>query len=289
MIQHHTYHQLALLLALSWLVLTVSARGGYGSSGGGDWSGSSTTDPTDTDSNTASNNPPPDDATWTGGSGSGTGGGAFPPGGAASVDFAQLLDYRRIHGILAASAMVILFPVGSVILRVVPGRFAIWVHAGFQMLAWAVYVAAVGIGIYLVSLVDGVFPGEGFFESPSTRYHPIIGLVLLVLLVVQPVVGFIHHRVFKKVQKRQVWSYVHLTIGRVGISLGIINGGLGLYLAEASAYHKRVYAIVAGVMWGLWMGVAIWAEVRRLRKNRQGKETPVVVKGPSGSGRVSQE
>lgn len=51
-------------------------------------------------------------------------------------------------------------------------------------------------------------------QNPSTRYHPIIGLVLLALFVVQPVVGFVHHRVYKRVERRQVWSYVHLTIGR---------------------------------------------------------------------------
>ncbi|KAH6856273.1 hypothetical protein B0I37DRAFT_351354 [Chaetomium sp. MPI-CAGE-AT-0009] len=281
MIQHHRYHRLVLLLAFSWLALAVSARtgGSYGgSSGGTDWD--SSTDTTNTNTNTA----------WPGsGSGSGsTANSGAPPPWLLGADMSQLLDYRRIHGILAATAMVVLFPVGSVIVRVVPGRFAVWVHAVFQMLAWGVYVAAVGVGIYLVTLVDGVLPGEGFFENPSTRYHPIIGLVLLVLLVVQPVVGFVHHRVFKKVQKRQVWSYLHLTIGRVGISLGIINGGLGLSLADASAYHKRVYAIVAAVMWALWMGVAVWAEVRRLRKNRQAKET-AEPKVPAGSGRVSQE
>ena len=108
------------------------------------------------------------------------------------------------------------------------------------------------------------------------------------LLIAQPVVGFVHHRVYKKVQKRQVWSYLHLTLGRVGISLGIINGGLGLYLSGASAYHKRVYGIVAGIMWALWMGVAIWSEARRLRKNRQATDE-VVSKGPTGSRRGSRE
>ncbi|KAH6632150.1 hypothetical protein F5144DRAFT_244011 [Chaetomium tenue] len=291
MIQRRTYHRAVLLLAFSWLILTVSARVGSGSGS----SGSDTTTNTDADPNADSS-----DATTTGSSynpnynpnynpsynpnynpnnnpynpnsGSSNSGGGFNPG----FDITQMMDYRRIHGILAATAMVVLFPVGSIIMRVVPGRFAVWVHAGFQMLAWAVYVAAVGMGIYL-------------FENPDTRYHPIIGLVLLVLLIVQPVVGFIHHRVFKKVQKRQVWSYVHLTFGRVGISLGIINGGLGLYLSGASAYHKRVYGIVAGVIWALWMGVAVWSEVRRMRKNRKGAETAVPKGPPAESARASQE
>jgi hypothetical protein len=112
--------------------------------------------------------------------------------------------------------------------------------------------------------------------------------VLLALLIIQPVVGFVHHRVYKKVQKRQVWSYVHLTIGRVGITLGIVNGGLGLYLSNASDYYKRVYAIVGAVMWALWMAVAIWAEIRRVRKSRKGKYE-AVAKAPAGETRASQE
>lgn len=111
-------------------------------------------------------------------------------------------------------------------------------------------------------------------EDPSTNYHPIIGIVLLVLFVVQPVVGVIHHRVFKKLQKRQGWSYLHLVNGRLGISLGIINGGLGLHLASASDSHKRAYAIVAGIMWVLWMAVAVWAELRRARRSRRASAVP---------------
>ena len=125
-------------------------------------------------------------------------------------------------------------------------------------------------------------------QNPSTRYHPIIGLVLLALLVVQPVVGFVHHRAYKKVQKRQVWSYLHLAIGRVGITLGIINGGLGLYISNASAYHKKVYAIVAALMWALWMAAAIWAEIKRLKTGRQARYT-AVAKTPAGEERGSQE
>jgi uncharacterized membrane protein len=125
-------------------------------------------------------------------------------------------------------------------------------------------------------------------QTPSTRYHPIIGLVLLALLVIQPVVGFVHHRAYKRVQERQLWSYLHLVIGRVGITLGIVNGGLGLYISNASAYHTRVYSIVAAVIWALWMAVAVWAEVRKLRQSRHGTYT-AVSKPRAGGGRTSLE
>lgn len=49
--------------------------------------------------------------------------------------------------------MVVLFPAGSVLLRVLPGRLAVWVHKVFQLLAWCVWVAGAAVGVYLVTVV----------------------------------------------------------------------------------------------------------------------------------------
>ena len=46
-------------------------------------------------------------------------------------------------------------------------------------------------------------------------------------------------------QRRQIWSWLHLLTGRLAIPLGIVNGGLGLKLAGASTGLKTAYAIVA--------------------------------------------
>jgi hypothetical protein len=169
MLQRSTYHRAVLLLAFSWLILSVSARVGSGSSGGSSGSGTGTNAATDPDPNADTSSDTSSDSDT---ASSGTGGSAYNPynpnnpNGAGSFnpgfDIVQMMDYRRIHGILAATAMVILFPVGSVIMRVVPGKWAVWVHAGFQMLAWAVSVAGVGVGIYLVNLVGDALPGGGF-------------------------------------------------------------------------------------------------------------------------------
>ena len=60
------------------------------------------------------------------------------------------------------------------------------------------------------------------------------------------------------------------------ITLGIINGGIGLYLAGASNSLKIAYGVVAGIMWVLWMLFAVLGEFRRLvsgdkkkKKNRR--------------------
>lgn len=198
-----------------------------------------------------------------------------PNGGAGfvSFDISAATRYRWIHGILCSLAMVLLFPIGSILMRVVPGRFAIWIHAAFQVVAMLVHIAGVGLGIYLVTLVQLPFSdGGNLLTNDATKYHPIIGLVTLALLLPQPIVGWLHHAKFMRVRRRQIWSYIHLFNGRVGITIGIINGGLGLNLAAATASRKRTYIIVAAVMWALWMLVALWAEVKKARASRKIKD-----------------
>ncbi len=92
---------------------------------------------------------------------------------------------------------------------------------------------------------------------------------MLVALFFQPILGTVHHLRFKKLQRRGVWSHLHIWNGRIMITLGIINGGIGLYLAGATTALKTAYGVVAGVMWVLWMLLAIFGELRRVRSNER--------------------
>ncbi|KAK0702914.1 hypothetical protein B0T21DRAFT_387985 [Apiosordaria backusii] len=168
--------------------------------------------------------------------------------------------------------MAILFPSGSILMRVIPGRFAIWAHGIAQAVALVVYIAAVGLGIHLVREVSGARFSNGvdMFSDPDRSYHPIIGIVVLVCLLLQPLFGFIHHAKFKRLQTRQMWSYLHLFNGRIFITLGMANGGLGLWMAGASKELKTAYVAVAAVMWVLWMLAAAYGEWKRWKANRLG-------------------
>jgi hypothetical protein len=97
--------------------------------------------------------------------------------------------------------------------------------------------------------------------------HVVIGLVVMTSLLIQPFLGAVHHIEFKETGKRHAASYSHLFIGRVCISLGIANGGLGLWLAGAPAKYKIAYVVVAVATWTLWMLTAVWTE-RQLWKKR---------------------
>jgi hypothetical protein len=99
-----------------------------------------------------------------------------------------------------------------------------------------------------------------------SNYHPIIGIVIFAFLFFQPILGILHHIGFKKTGTRGVASYAHLWLGRILITLGIINGGLGLMLA--GNVHRGTYiayGIVAGFFWLAWMLAACFGEVRRRR------------------------
>lgn len=185
--------------------------------------------------------------------------------GGVGFDINTATHYRTIHGILAALAFVVLFPVGAIAMRIIPGRFALWLHGITQVIAYILFIAAVGLGIWLVKEVRIPVAGGSLLSISAINYHPIIGLVVFAALFFQPILGLIHHSQFKKLRRRQIWSYLHLWNGRILIPLGIINGGLGLHIAGASNEIKTAYTAVAGVLGGLWIIVAILSEVRRRR------------------------
>ncbi|KAI0103233.1 hypothetical protein GGR51DRAFT_258262 [Nemania sp. FL0031] len=182
-------------------------------------------------------------------------------------EYASFVSYRTAHGVLAAFAFAVLFPSGGILIRLVPGRAALLAHAGIQLLAYALYIAAAGLGIYMTSMIR-LASGASPLDRVQTNAHPIIGIALLVLLFSQPVSGFIHHRQFKKAKRRSRISYVHLWVGRVSITLGIINGGLGLALAGTRGAPVVAYAVISGVMWLLWVLAALFGAYKRATAER---------------------
>lgn len=97
------------------------------------------------------------------------------------------------------------------------------------------------------------------------EYHPIIGLVLFCLLFFQPFLGVVHHRAYKTYQCRTFWSHGHIWLGRILITLGMINGGLGLLLADNTTSGAIAYGVVAGVIWLVYVAAIVIGERRRAR------------------------
>ncbi|KAI9707917.1 MAG: hypothetical protein M1820_004336 [Bogoriella megaspora] len=181
-------------------------------------------------------------------------GGAFPD----NAFFRNMERSRNImiaHGVMASLAFVILMPFGAIGVRLFSFPGAIWLHAAWQILSYALYIVAFGMGVWMAKNL-----------SYLDKYHPIIGIILFILLFFQPFLGFVHHLMFKKYSRRTFWSYAHLWLGRIIITLGIINGGLGLMLADnASTGQKAAYGVVAGVIWVMYVAAVVYAEIQRSR------------------------
>jgi len=201
------------------------------------------------------------------GSGSGSSAGAqFGSGGFADGfgDIQELIHYRNTHGIIMAVVMVLLFPIGGLIMRII-GIW--WLHAAWQVLSALVMIAGFGIGIYLARETGLLF----------NNVHTILGTVVIILfLTAQPVLGFLQHAYFTKNQKRGPSGYMHAWLGRITIVLGIVTGGLGLKLARTYGIQDesptRIYIIISAIMVAIYLLVWVTTAVfKRLRSRKMEK------------------
>jgi sulfite exporter TauE/SafE len=100
------------------------------------------------------------------------------------------------------------------------------------------------------------------------NYHPIMGILIFIMILIQPLTGSLHHRSYRRHQKRRSVSHIHIWIGRIAITLGIINGGLGMYVAgNATGIQLMAYALLATLVWVAWLAAACFGEWRKYRRD----------------------
>jgi hypothetical protein len=98
------------------------------------------------------------------------------------------------------------------------------------------------------------------------NYHPILGILVFIVVLLQPLTGLLHHAAFRRHARRGFASYVHVWVGRIAVTLGIVNGGLGLYVSgNARGGQVMAYALIAAIVFVIWMVAAAWGEVKRWR------------------------
>ena len=111
-----------------------------------------------------------------------------------------------------------------------------------------------------------------FGASPG---HAIIGIVVVVLLLLQPVLGTIHHLRWRTVRRRTAWGKTHVWVGRTALLLGVINGGLGFILAsDQGSWAVIVYAVFVAVVYVVYLAVVVF-NVGRKNKSRGEKGTEI--------------
>jgi hypothetical protein len=222
---------------------------------------------------------------YSGTSGSGSGAGSGPGSSGSGFGFSSRLGLQNInhviviHAVLAALAWVLLMPIGAILLRLnIQSPIILKLHAACQIIAYLVYFVAAGMGIWIVRQASGRL---NLFSDP----HPIVGLAILGVALFQPLWGIIHHKKFKRgleawkagrsTQKpgRTGFGRLHLWIGRVLITLAMVNGGLGFRLASKSPFPpaksaKIAYAVGAAIMWLLYIIIVSVFEVRKVARRR---------------------
>lgn len=166
------------------------------------------------------------------------------------------MGFVQAHGALASIAFVAILPIGAILVRLTSFHGLLWTHASLQIFGYAVFIAAAGLGIFIAN-------GGAYLQEP----HAIIGMTLLGTLFFMPFLGTIHHKMYKKVQKRTAWSYGHVFTGRAIVILGMINGGLGLRLAAAQRSYLIVYGVFTGLMGVAYIGAIVFGEYKRSRNS----------------------
>lgn len=110
---------------------------------------------------------------------------------------------------------------------------------------------------------------------------------MVCVLAIQPALGFIHHSQFAKTGSRGVFSYAHIWWGRLWLVLGVINGGLGLQLTDASNSLIIAYSVIAVIMYLVYAVVKTLVMLRSKPSRTNGIVDGRKVSG-AGSGYAEQ-
>lgn len=102
-------------------------------------------------------------------------------------------------------------------------------------------------------------------------YHPILGLVIFAVMFVQIAGGILHHLFFRKYLRRTVISHIHIWLGRILVTAGIINGGLGLLMAYRRPTIGQIvaYSVLAGLVWVVFIIVGFWKAPQKSAENTE--------------------
>ena len=117
-------------------------------------------------------------------------------------------------------------------------------------------------------------------------------MVLLGGTFFQTIGGVLHHYFWSKQNKQEIISITHIWLGRTLITLGMINGGLGMRLGgDLTRSEYRAYGVIAGLIWVGWIGVVVAIPLKRgkeipgtisYRKRELGSNAPFAVDETSG-------
>jgi len=166
------------------------------------------------------------------------------------------------HAVLGILAWVIFFPLGAVLVRLIKSPAAARIHGYVQVFALVLFIAGAGMGIWMAKTTQQL-----------DAYHPIIGLVLLSVVCIQAISGYVQHLLYKKGRRTALMNFTHVWLGRALITLGMINGGLGLLLSSNGSRADYIaYGVIAAVIWLCYIMVVTFVQIRKRPEQLASKE-----------------
>lgn len=110
--------------------------------------------------------------------------------------------------------------------------------------------------------------------------------MLFSLVWIQAIGGFLGHYLWTKSHSKTLVAHTHVWLGRALITLGMINGGLGLLLSgDAGRGAYIAYGVIAGVSWLLLVSNAVSHEYKMAKQGpASSRDDSELSKAPSAQG-----
>lgn len=163
-----------------------------------------------------------------------------------------------LHALIMGACFVILFPIGSLLIQL-PLRLAFWFH-----LIWQGFTV---LGV-LIGFALGVSVSIKNQKHPQLNsVHQGLGMAVVLLVLIQPTLGFLHHRSYKQSASPTLFGKIHRAyLGPAVILLGIINGAVGLDFASNKEKLPAYFGFVIFI--AIITALAQWvARRRKMRSN----------------------
>ncbi|KAL2003074.1 hypothetical protein VTN02DRAFT_5090 [Thermoascus thermophilus] len=162
----------------------------------------------------------------------------------------------QVHGLIMTTCFMGVFAFGTLIIRLPPHAHSFRLHWTAQLTA---SLLAVGSAAYMLCRARHFGP------------HKIIGLVVTSMLILQVWFGYRHHAVFVRTRQESHWTTLHLWVGRTALGMGILNVGIGLYYAKASAAALVAWLVVmvAELIGYLYVGLTHWQRLQEEERKKK--------------------
>ncbi|KIW57833.1 hypothetical protein PV05_02390 [Exophiala xenobiotica] len=170
------------------------------------------------------------------------------------------------HASIMCLVFVLFIPIAALTVRAPLNKIRVTrLHAPVQIANVVLAVVGMGLGSSVAT--------TRHIPKGSTP-HILLGYVIVGLLVaVQPVLGILQHLYFRKAERRGIFGWIHLLLGRLILILGLVNGARGFKLArdgETASYYAvlgLVCAAYIGVLLWDWRGQRYWKDRKSARSD----------------------